>query len=222
MEQPLQSCKLGTQVYLQCDVHTLFLSLSCDCCRHIKGKDLLPGQPAARTGCYHWPQTSDHCGISPMQGPNPLNRTYFSRALVPSEFTLWVCCLWRWLGGGVSTWSEAVHLVCWPWGLLRDAGKGQPPPVFFPGPSNISNKATCRWLLLLLDLELPRRVQAMNQGQLLLVPGLGQLSKRYGAHWGQMLLVWEILGKSEAWAKTSHLYEKATENSLCGPKSWVE
>ena len=37
-----------------------------------------------------------------------------------------------------------------------------------------------------------------------------------------MLLVWEILGKSEAWAKTDHLHGKATGNSLCRPESWVE
>ena len=35
-----------------------------------------------------------------------------------------------------------------------------------------------------------RQGQAVNQGQLLLVPGLGQLSERHGAHWSHMLLVW--------------------------------
>ena len=36
-----------------------------------------------------------------------------------------------------------------------------------------------------------------------------------------MLLVWDDFGQPEAWAKTSHLYGKATGNSLGGPKSWV-
>ena len=36
-----------------------------------------------------------------------------------------------------------------------------------------------------------------------------------------MLLVWEILGKSEAWAKIGGVYEKATGNDLGGPTVWV-
>ena len=35
-----------------------------------------------------------------------------------------------------------------------------------------------------------------------------------------MLVVLDNLGKFE-WAKTSHLYGKASGNSLGGPKSWV-
>ena len=72
--------------------------------------------------------------------------------------------------------------------------------------------------------EGPRRGRAANQGRLLLVRGLGPLSKRYRAHWGQMLPVWslwtlEILGNSPAWAKTGHLYEEATGSSMGGPQS---
>ena len=50
--------------------------------------------------------------------------------------------------------------------------------------------------------------QAVNQSWLMLVLSLGQLSKWYGASWNQMLLVWENLGRSEAWTKTSHSYGK--------------
>ena len=41
--------------------------------------------------------------------------------------------------------------------------------MFCPGSHSISYKMTFRWLLLVLDLEMHRRVQAVNQGQLLLV-----------------------------------------------------
>ena len=68
---------------------------------------------------------------------------------------------------------------------------------------------------IVLGLEVPKS-QAVHQRQLLLVLGLQPLSKNYGAHWGQILFVWD-LEKSEAWAKTSHLYRKAFGNSLGGP-----
>ena len=54
------------------------------------------------------------------------------------------------------------------------------PPVFFLEPPDICYKAICRWLLVALGLEVPRRSQAVNLGWLLLVPGLGPLIKRYG------------------------------------------
>ena len=37
----------------------------------------------------------------------------------------------------------------------------------------MSYRMICRWLLIVLDLEVRRRGQAVNQGQLLLVPDLG-------------------------------------------------
>ena len=55
--------------------------------------------------------------------------------------------------------------------------QGQPPPVFWPESHSISYKAICRWLILVLRLEVPRKGQAVNHGRLLLVPGLGQLSE---------------------------------------------
>ena len=53
----------------------------------------------------------------------------------------------------------------------------------------MSYKAISRGLLLVLGLEVYRSGQVVNQGQLLLEPILGPLSKRYEAYWGQMLLV---------------------------------
>ena len=70
-------------------------------------------------------------------------------------------------------------------------------------------------------LEVPRQGQSVNKGWLLLMPSLGQLNKSHGACWSQMLLVWKNLGKSESWAKTSHLYGKATGNSVGWPESWM-
>ena len=58
-----------------------------------------------------------------------------------------------------------------------------PTDVFFPRPPCLSYKAICRWLLLVLGLEIPRRSQAMNVGWLLLVPGPWLLSKTYRG-WG--------------------------------------
>ena len=46
--------------------------------------------------------------------------------------------------------------------------------------------------------------------------GLGTFSERYGVYWGPMLLIWEILGKSEALAKTGNYMEKPPETALMG------
>ena len=119
--------------------------------------------------------------------------------------------LWRLLGG-VSMWSEAVYGVHWFWSPPRSATA-----CVLPRPPSMSYKAICSWLLLVLGLAVPRQGQAVYQGRWLLVPGLGPLSKRYGARWGQMLLVWDILQKSDLWAKTS--YTKGTGNKLGGPTS---
>ena len=54
------------------------------------------------------------------------------------------------------------------------------PLVFCLGPLGISYKVTGSWLLLVLGLEVPWIGQAMNQGQLLLVLGLGQLTRYWG------------------------------------------
>ena len=51
--------------------------------------------------------------------------------------------------------------------------------MFYLGPLRMRYKAICRFLLLVLGLEVPSRGQAVNQGQLLLVLGLGLLIKKY-------------------------------------------
>ena len=114
-------------------------------------------------------------------------------------------------------WYEAIHWVCWLWGLPGGTRQGQPllvPCLEAPG---ISYKVIFRWLVLVLDMDIPRRSQALNLGCLLLVPDLGPLSDKYGWYWGQMLLVCEILRKFAAWAKLGHLYGRATGNGLGGP-----
>ena len=76
-------------------------------------------------------------------------------------------------------WSEVVHPV---WGLQGGTDQGQPSPMFFLGKPSMSYKVICRWLLLVLGFEVPQRDQAVNQGWLLLMSGLGPFSERYGAH----------------------------------------
>lgn len=71
----------------------------------------------------------------------------------------------------------------------QGAGQGQLPLVPCLWPPGMSCKAIYRGLILVLGLEVPRRCQAVGQGQLPLALGLRVLSKRYEASWGQMLLV---------------------------------
>ena len=78
-------------------------------------------------------------------------------------------------------WSVAVYQVFWLWDLPGGTCQGQPPPVLCPGPAGMSYKVICRGLLLALVLEVSRRGQAMNHGQLLLIPGLGPVNERYRA-----------------------------------------
>ena len=82
---------------------------------------------------------------------------------------------------GALVWSETVHQVHWLWGLPRGESQGQLPPVFCLGPLSMRDQVICRWLQLVVGLEVPRRGQAPNQGQLLLVLVLGQLTERDGA-----------------------------------------
>ena len=116
-----------------------------------------------------------------MQKPSPWSRAYFSEALAPAEFTPSMCLLWRWLGGDASMWSEAVHWMHWLSVLPGDEGQGQLMPEFCQGLLGINYKAFCGWLLFVLGFEVPNRAQVANQGELLLVLGLGPLSKRYEA-----------------------------------------
>ena len=165
-----------------------------------------------------WPPTTVEAQL---YRPTPGAVLNLRGALVSAESAIWLCHLWRWLGGGASTWSGAVHQMHWLWSLPGGTGQGQLPPMFCSRRPGVSYRAICRWLLLVLGLEVPRWSQAANQGWLLLVLGLRPPSKRYRACWGQVLLVWEVSGKSEAWANTGHSRGKATGNCLAGSESWV-
>ena len=59
-------------------------------------------------------------------------------------------------GGGVLTWSEAVHWLRWLWSFPGGTGQGQPLPVLCWGAPSMSCKVFCRWLFLALGLEVPR------------------------------------------------------------------
>ena len=63
------------------------------------------------------------------------------------------------------------------------------------GSVGMNYKVICRWLLLVLVLEMPGKGQATNQGWWPLVPRLGSPSNRYRVQKGQPLLLWEIFRK---------------------------
>ena len=155
------------------------------------------------------PAVIDHHRRSVVQGSTPKNNTYFTGALAPTESAPWLCHLWKRLGEA-STWSEVFQEVLWLWGFQAGANRGQLPPVSCPGPLGISYKVICWLLLPVMGLEVLRR----GQGWLLLVLSVGSLGTRFAVHQGQLLLVWEILGISEAWTKIGNLYGKATGNGL--------
>ena len=145
---------------------TFLLQLSLVC--HISGKDLPPSPSSTRSGCNHY-------GAPAVQKPVPQSKIHFSSALVPTEC---ITC-GGYLGVFFLTWSEAVHWVYWLWSLPGGADKAWALPVFCPGPLGMNYKEICRWLLLVLDLEVPKRCQAANQRCLPLLPGLQPLSKRH-------------------------------------------
>ena len=86
---------------------------------HWKGLDwppLLLGKFASWTDC-------GYSRVTAFQGTIPQIRTYFSRALVPSLSSPWVCHSWRCLGCNM-VWSEAVrevHYLCSLLGGTRSA-----------------------------------------------------------------------------------------------------
>lgn len=73
----------------------------------------------------------------------------------------------------------------------------QPSFVLCLEPPGISYTEICRWLLLVLGLEVPRKSQAVNQGWLLVVPGLGHLVKGM-MHTEARCCLFEIFRNSEA------------------------
>ena len=85
-------------------------------------------------------------------------------------------------GGRVVIWhSLQLSTGCTGSGASWEL-QGQQPHVPCLGPPGMNYIVICRWLLLVLGLEVPRRGQAGNQGLLLLVLHPGPLSKRHGAN----------------------------------------
>ena len=88
-----------------------------------------------------------------------------------------------------------MYLLHWLRVLLGVAGQVELQLMIYLEPPSMSYRTVCRWLLLLLGLEVLRRGQAVNQDWMLLLLVLGPSNERYKACCGQMLLVSEILGK---------------------------
>ena len=76
--------------------------------------------------------------------------------------------------GDTSVWYEVFHRLCWFWGLWGGVC-ALPGVIWNDLQSNLQMAATSA------GLGGAQRSQAVNQGWLLLVPGLGSLSKKYGA-----------------------------------------
>ena len=64
-------------------------------------------------------------------------------------------------------------------GFLGWCGLRSAPACVLPGSTLHELQSSLSWPLLVLGLEIPRKTQVVNLGWLLLVLGLGSLSKRY-------------------------------------------
>ena len=159
----------------------------------------------------------DHCGGSAARG-----------LILPTEWTYfdwgsgvhWVCLLSVSLVEMVR-WCFNVVWSCVPGALALGSPRRCRPRSSTTGPLTVSYKVIFGWLLLVLVLEVLQRDWAVNQGQLMLVLALVPLSKRCVACWCWILLVWEIVGKSEAWTMMGHSHGKDTGNALSEPTSSV-
>lgn len=60
------------------------------------------------------------------------------------------------------TSSETVYWVHLLWDLPAGVGQAQLPPVFFTGLLSMSYQEICIWLLIVLNLEVPKRDQVVN------------------------------------------------------------
>ena len=75
---------------------------------------------------------------------------------MPTEPALWMCHLWRWLGGVWCRLKLATgFLVLGPLERGSGAVQGQLLPVPCTGPPGVSYKVVFRWLLLVLGLDVP-------------------------------------------------------------------
>lgn len=78
-------------------------------------------------------------------------------------------------------YGPKLSMGCTGSGVSKEL-QGQPPFMLCIDPSNMSHIVIFRWLILVLGLEIPRRKQAVNQGWLQPVLGLGPFSERYKVH----------------------------------------
>ena len=156
------------------------------------------GQSVVKMGC-------DCSGGAAIQEWTLQSRTCFNGALVLTESTPWMCPSWRWEGCNPA-WSAAVYWVHWLWGLPGGARSatayGLPRSTQHKLQSSLQMAATYVGLggAQVSTKRKPRPAATSAR--------LEPLSESYGACWGHMQLVWEILGKSEAQIKTSPPYGK--------------
>ena len=125
---------------------------------------IYPGQSAARIGCDHWlshpPSIERQLFRGPLDKAGLTSSGFWS---LLSQLLEHVACLGGWVALWFPRWCRP-NSAC----------------LFYLGLLGIGYKVICRWLLIMLGLEVPRWSKAVNGGQLLLVRGLWPLSKRYG------------------------------------------
>ena len=149
-------------------------------------------------------------------GPHSQSRIFFSGALVPIESTPefvtcgcgcgWVVMLQCGLklftgcaGSGAfhGVQNKVSHCLFSAWGHQHEwFAEGYYLCWYWRCPAKLSCKP---------------KLAAANAGD-------GEFRERYRAHWNQVLLVWEILGKSEELTNTALSYGKAILNGLGGPE----
>ena len=151
MAQPPLSPKLGTQVaHFPWAEYTFCLWMSFDCCWQINGRDL-PRPVSCNGKDLLWPVTTN---------PYPP---------------------WRINCAGAGWWCSDLVCSC-PLVVLALGFPGwcrprSAPTCVSPGATLPELWSNLRWLLLVLGLEIHWQSQAVNPDWLLLVPGLGSLSK---------------------------------------------
>ena len=183
---PLQSPKLGAPGVPLCGLGALFCYSRALIAVGFTGRDMPSGWPAAtileELLCRSWPYRAGLASVGLWCSPSP-------------PLGCVIC------GGGRVVIQHGLKLStgCSGSGASQEM-QSQPPPMPCLGPPGMSYRKICRWFLFVLGLKVPGRDQTVKQGRL--VPGLGPLSQRLCRD--KMPLVWEILGKFEAWDKRSH------------------
>ena len=138
------------------------------------------------TSCLGSVAENSRCPVGSSGIALPVTQAGYSRCVFcvswahpPTLVQLWLLLAGQWEGFTQSVWW-CSNKVCSC--LLGSQALG------FPGwcrPRSpcMSCKAMCRWLLLVLGVEVLSRNHAVNLGWLLVVPAQGPLSKMYG-DWG--------------------------------------